>query len=221
MPHPSTSPPLPAGAPRWRRRKEARPAEIVQAALAVFAEKGFAAARLDLIAARAGVSKGALYLYFETKEDLFRAVVRDAVAPNIQAVKAMAQAYEGSFADLVRTVIPVIAERMQTLSLGAVAKMVIGESRNFPELARVWHDNVVLEGVGLLSGLIEKAQARGEVRPGDPRIHAFSLMGPLLLGVIWRETFTPIGGAEVDLPAIARQHVETVLGGMLIEEVRP
>lgn len=214
------SPSLPPGSPRWRRRKEARPAEIVQAALEVFAEKGFAAAKLDLIAARAGVSKGALYLYFETKEDLFRAVVRDAVAPNIQAIKAMAEAYEGTFADLVRTVIPVIAERMQTLSLGAVAKMVIGESRNFPELARVWHDNVVLEGVGLLSRLIEKAQARGEVRPGDPRIHAFSLMGPLLLGVIWRETFTPIGGAEVDLPAIARQHVETVLGGMLIEEAR-
>lgn len=216
-----SSPALPPGRPRWRRRKEARPAEIVQAALEVFAEKGFAAAKLDLIAARAGVSKGALYLYFETKEDLFRAVVRDAVAPNIQAIKAMAEAYEGSFADLVRTVFPVIAERMQTLSLGAVAKMVIGESRNFPELARVWHDNVVLEGVGLLSGLIEKAQARGEVRPGDPRIHAFSLMGPLLLGVIWRETFTPIGGAEVDLPAIARQHVETVLGGMLSEEAQP
>ena len=212
---------MPPGSPKWRRRKEARPAEIVQAALEVFAEKGFAAAKLDLIAARAGVSKGALYLYFETKEDLFRAVVRDAVAPNIQAIKAMAGGYEGSFADLARTVFPVIADRMQTLSLGAVAKMVIGESRNFPELARVWHDNVVLEGVGLLSGLIEKAQTRGEVRPGDPRIHAFSLMGPLLLGVIWRETFTPIGGAEIDLPAIARQHVETVLGGMLIEEAHP
>src|SRR5690606_34521532 len=97
----------------------------------------------------------------------------------------------------------------------------IGESRNFPELARVWHDSVVLEGVGLLSGLIERAQARGEVRPGDPRIHAFSLGGPPLLGVIWRETFTPTGGAEGDLPAIARQHVETVLGGMATQEARP
>lgn len=217
-PSPAT---LPPGAPRWRRRKEARPAEIVQAALEVFAEKGFAAARLDLIAARAGVSKGALYLYFETKEDLFRAVVRDAVAPNIQAIRVMAEAWDGPFADLIRTVLPAVAERAAALPFGAVAKMVIGESRNFPELARVWHDSVVLEGVGLLSGLIEKAQARGEVRPGDPRIHAFSLVGPLLLGVIWRETFTPIGGAEVDLPAVARQHVETVLGGMLIEEARP
>ena len=71
-------------APRWRRRKTARPAEIIEAALSVFAENGFAAARLDEIARRAGVSKGALYLYFETKEDLFRAVVRAAVAPNLE-----------------------------------------------------------------------------------------------------------------------------------------
>src|SRR5438874_171360 len=88
--------------PRWRRRKDARPAEIVAAALEVFAEKGFAAARLDEIAARAGVSKGALYLYFATKQDLFAAVVRDAVAPNIEAVEAMVQGYGGDFASLAR-----------------------------------------------------------------------------------------------------------------------
>lgn len=209
---PSTHP------PKWRRRKEDRPKDICAAALELFAEKGFAAARIEEIARRAGLSKGALYLYFPTKEALFRAVVRDAVVPNIDAIRQGIAATRLPFADLVRILLSRFAETVTALPLGAVAKMVIGESRNFPELARVWHDDVVLRAVGLLSGLIAEAQERGEVRPGDPRIHAFSLMGPMLIGVLWRETFTPVGVAEIDLPAIARQHAETVLAGLLVSE---
>jgi AcrR family transcriptional regulator len=205
-------------APKFRRRKTARPAEIVAAAQAVFAEKGFAGARLDEIAARAGVSKGALYLYFETKEDLFRAVVHEAVSPNIDAMAAMISAYQGPFADLARMALPNIAKLVTDSGAGAVVKMVIGESRNFPELAKVWHDEVVAKGLGAMTGLIERAQARGEVRPGDPRNHAFSLMSPVLMGVIWRETFTPVGAGAIDLPALALQHVETVLNGLTAKE---
>lgn len=201
--------------PKRRRLKQQRPADIVAAALAVFAEKGFAGARMEEIAVRAEVSKGTIYLYFPTKEELFRAVVQAAVVPNIAAIQATALATDRPFAELVRSLLPRFAELITTIPLGAVLKMVIGESRNFPELARVWHDDVVQRGVGLLSAIIAQAQARGEVRPGDPRIHAFSLIGPMLLGVIWRETFTPIGAAEVDLPAVARQHAETVLEGLL------
>ena len=201
--------------PKRRRLKEQRPADIVAAALAVFAEKGFAGARMEEIAVRAEVSKGTIYLYFPTKEELFRAVVQAAVVPNIAAIQATALATDCPFAELVRSLLPRFAELITAIPLGAVLKMVIGESRNFPELARVWHDDVVQRGVGLLSAIIAQAQARGEVRPGDPRIHAFSLIGPMLLGVIWRETFTPIGAAEVDLPAVARQHAETVLEGLL------
>src|SRR3954452_6101271 len=95
---------LAPGEPKFRRRKADRPGEILGAALAVFAEKGFAAAKLDEIAARAGVSKGAVYLYFETKEDIFRAVVDLAIAPNIAAVKAMVAAHPGPLADLLRGV---------------------------------------------------------------------------------------------------------------------
>ncbi|WP_324750355.1 TetR/AcrR family transcriptional regulator [Sphingomonas sp. LY54] len=201
--------------PKRRRLKEQRPADIIAAALEVFAAKGFAGARMEEIAARAGLSKGTIYLYFSTKEDLFRAVVQAAVVPNIEAIQATALASDRTFAELVRTLLPRFAELITAIPLGAVLKMVIGESRNFPELARVWHDDVVQRGVGLLSAIIAQAQARGEVRPGDPRIHAFSLIGPMLLGVIWRETFTPVGAAEVDLPAVARQHAETVLEGLM------
>ena len=93
----------------------------------------------------------------------------------------------------------------------------IGESRNFPELARVWHDRLVSPALQLLSGLIARAQARGEIRAGDPRLQAFSLITPMLVGVIWRETFVPIGAPAFDLAALARQHLETVLDGLLVE----
>jgi AcrR family transcriptional regulator len=205
----------PPTSPKWRRRKEERPRDIIAAALAVFAEKGFAGARMEEIARRAGLSKGALYLYFPTKEAMFRAVVRDVVVPNVEGLKAAVAVAELPFAQIVRTLLPRFAEIVTTVPVGAVAKMVIGESRNFPELARVWHDEVILKAIGIIAGLIEGAQARGEIRPGDPRIHAFSIMGPMLMGVLWRETFMPIGGAAIDLPAIARQHAETVLGGLL------
>jgi AcrR family transcriptional regulator len=201
--------------PRWRRRKQARPAEIAEAALAVFAERGFAAARLEDIAARAGVLKAALYLYFPTKQDLFRAVVAEAVAPNLDVVAAAADAYEGSFAELARTLLPALAAVAGRAPMGGVVKMVIGESRNFPELARVWHDDLVGKALAAVAGAIERAQARGEVRAGDPRAYAVGLIAPLMLAVLWRETFTPVGAPPFDLEALARQHAETALTGML------
>ena len=148
-----------AGTPKWRRRSEARPGEIVQAALEVFAEKGFAAAKLDDIARRAGVSKGALYLYFETKEDIFRAVVRQAVAPNFDVVEAMLAHATMPFPDLLRLAVGRIVAVVGRSRIGAVAKLVIGESRNFPELARVWHDEVISRALGAMSGALAQAQS--------------------------------------------------------------
>ncbi|MCC7266098.1 MAG: TetR/AcrR family transcriptional regulator [Caulobacteraceae bacterium] len=206
------------GEPRWRRRKEARPAEIVAAALEVFAEKGFAAARLDEIARRAGVSKGALYLYYETKEDIFHAVVTQTVTPRLAQVRAMADGFSGRFADLVPTVLATLARVIPESPAGPIVKMIVGESRNFPQLARYWHDEAILPMVETVGGLVAAAQARGEVRAGDPRLFAFQLAGPMLMGVLWREVFTPVGAEPVDFQALARQHAETLLAGMLMEK---
>jgi AcrR family transcriptional regulator len=206
--------------PKWQRRAEDRPREICAAALDVFAEKGFAAAKLDEIARRAGVSKGTLYLYFTDKEQLFRAVVRDTVAPNVENLRAGLIQTGLPFADLVRLFLTNFVEMTNRVPVGAVAKMVISESRNFPELAKVWHDEVVQRGIGTLTALIEMAQARGEVRSGDARLHAFTLMGPMLMGVIYRETLQPIGGEPLDLAALAGQHAETVLAGLLAEPIQ-
>ena len=206
-----------AGAPKFRRRKADRPDEIVSAALATFAEKGFAAAKLDDIARRAGVSKGAVYLYFETKEDVFRAVVERAILPNVGMVKAMAAAHPGPLSDLLRNVVTHVSGVVESTPLGGVLKMVVGEARNFPELARVWHDELVSQALGAMTTAIANAQARGEVKPGDPRAYALQVVSPLLVGVLWRETFVPVGAEPFDLPALMRQHLETLLSGMLTE----
>jgi AcrR family transcriptional regulator len=209
---------LEPGAPKFRRRKAARPGEIVEAAMTVFAERGFAASRLDDIARRAGVSKGALYLYFETKEELFRAVVAQAIAPNMQAIRAVVAAHPGPLSDLLRLVAGRVGDLMEALPVGGVVKMVIAEAGNFPALARVWHDDLVAHILGAMTDAIRAAQGRGEVRPGDPRIYALEIIGPMLVALIWRETFVPVGAEPFDLRAVARQHVETMIEGLKLRE---
>lgn len=207
-----------APSPKWRRQKETRPTDIVRAALDVFSEKGFAGAKMEEIAARAGVSKGAPYLYFPTKEDLFAAVVREVVEPNIEPMLQMASLHEGPLEPLLRAMTQHVAHIAQTTNLGRVVKLVISESNTFPEIARIWHDNLISKALGSLSLLIERAQARGEVRAGDPRHHAISIISPMLLGVIFRETFVPIGAKPFDLPALMNQHLDTVLPGLLLRK---
>lgn len=203
--------------PRWQRRAEDRPREICAAALEVFAEKGFAAAKLDEIARRAGVSKGTLYLYFADKEQLFRAVVRDSIAPNVETIISTLGSVELPFSQIVPAFFAAFAQNIGRLPVGSVAKMVIGESRNFPELARVWHDEIASKAIGAIAGLVAKAQEKGEVREGDPRLYAFSLMGPMILGALWTTTLVPVGGEPIDLPALAAQHSRTVLSGLLVK----
>lgn len=207
-------------APRWQRRSEDRPREICAAALEVFAERGFAAAKLDEIARRAGVSKGTLYLYFADKAELFRAVVRSAITPNIDEIGRSLGAADLPFATLFPMLIERFAAITRSVPVGGVAKMVIGESRNFPEIAKVWHDEVVAKAVATVEALVAKAQSRGELRPVDPRLVTFSLMGAMMMGVLWGEVLVPAGAEPVDMEMLARQHAQVVLSGLLAEPVR-
>ena len=207
--------------PKWRRRKTARPAEILEAALGVFAETGFAAAKLTEIARRAGVSKAALYLYFETKEDLFRAVARSLVAPNLTAMRAALEASEAPFAELAPTVLASAAGLLSQARAISIVRMVITESRNFPDLARIWREDVVEQVLGLVAGLIVRAQARGEVIAGEPRLLAFSLMGPLVMGGLFHAVFGDEGTGAPDLAALAAQHGRAALRGLLTQPKEP
>lgn len=206
--------------PKWQRRKDERPAEIISAAIDVFAEKGFAAAKLDDVAKRAGIAKGTLYRYFDTKDEMFRAVVQQAIAGSLGETETAAAALQGSISDLVPMLLTRAANRMGDRRFPAIARMVLAESRTFPDLAIFWHDQLVSRMLTLVGDLIAKAQARGEVKAGDPKLYAFSILGPMVSAVLFHEV---LGGTSADLPDIDRlatQHAETVLKGMLISPTK-
>ena len=140
------------------------PGDIIAAALATFAEVGLRRRLDEEIARRAGLSKGTLYLYFETKEDMFRAVVREVVVPNIEGVEKAVFAVSLPFAAMVRTLLPRLP-RMQNVSGRRGRQDGDRGLRNFPELARVWHDEVIFKAIGLIAGVVERARRRARSAP--------------------------------------------------------
>jgi AcrR family transcriptional regulator len=199
---------------RWRRRKDARPAEIVTAALAVFAERGFSAARLDDVAAQAGISKGTLYLYFPSKEELFKAVVREALLPNLARVERLLRAHPGPAAVQLEMMIGQIGALLQGTQIGAIPKLIIAEAGNFPELARFYLEEVVLRGLGLLAGILQRGIASGEFRAVDVGHSARTVIAPVLLAAIWKSTFEAHAGARLDAESFLRVAVDVVLSGL-------
>jgi hypothetical protein len=120
-----------------------------------------------------------------------------AVASLLETLGSRAEGPDAPFAELAPQLLSRAAEMMEGDRVPAIARMVIGESRNFPDLARIWHDDVVASVVGMVTGIIARAQERGEVAPGDPRLHAFSLMGPMVMAMLFGEVF---GGVAAAIP---------------------
>lgn len=204
-----------------RRRKDARPAEITAAALEVFAEKGFAATRLEDIAAKAGASKGTVYLYFKNKEALFKAAVEAAMAPAIEAAEALASDTRRPAVELLREFVFGWWQMVGSTSLGAVPKLLVAESGNFPEIARWFHDSFISRGHRAMTRIIELGIARGEFRPQPAAVAARIIFGPLFSFLIWRRAFI---GFMADLPPpedFLAQAVEMLTYGLVTRENKP
>src|SRR5262245_30635161 len=197
-------------ATRWRRRKADRPAEILSAALDCFAERGFAATRMDDVAARAGVTKGTVYLYFKTKEDLFKALVRSELLPNIEHAEAVA-ARGGSAAALLERLVSQWAEHVVPSRVGVLPKLMIAEAGNFPELAKFYLDEVVHRALGLIRRVLLAGIEAGEFRPVDADHTAYLVVAPLLLSVLWRHSFEPHDDRPLDASALCRAHLDFLL----------
>jgi AcrR family transcriptional regulator len=200
-------------ASRWRRRKEARPDEILAAALASFAERGFAATRLEDVAAGAEISKGTLYLYFKSKEELFEAVVRAKLLPNLERIEALAAAFEGPSADLLQRLLLTIADVVDSRT-GAIPKLVIAEAGNFPELARFYLDEVVRRGLRLIGKILRRGIGRGEFRPIDVDHAVFCVIAPMLIAALWKNSLEPHDDAPLDVPRLAQAHLDLLLRGL-------
>ncbi|WP_084452114.1 TetR/AcrR family transcriptional regulator [Roseateles chitosanitabidus] len=185
----------PAPASARQRRKEARPQELLEAALALFVEKGFAATRSEEVAARAGVSKGTLYLYYPSKEELFKAVVREAIGAKIAEGVEEFGKHQGSMAELLTWMLWSWWERMGLTPAGGIHKIMLSEARNFPELARFYQEEVIEPSCGLLSEVVKRGIASGEFREVDPEATVMVLIGPVLHLVLHQHS---IGAAGID-----------------------
>ena len=202
---------------KWNRRKEERPAEIISAAMDEFVEKGFAATKLTDVAKRAGVAKGTLFRYFETKEQLFHAVVVHALTANLNAIEQAAIVFDGSLSELIPMLLNRAAGRMGDSRFPAILRMVLSESRAFPDLARIWHDEVVARMLGKLSDLIKAAQSREEVNVGDPNLLAISIMGPMIMALLFHEVFGSQSPYAPNLEKLAAQHADIILKGITVK----
>jgi TetR/AcrR family transcriptional regulator len=162
------------------RRKQARPGELLDAALALFVEKGFAATRAEEVAARAGVSKGTLFLYFQSKEELFKAVVQENIAGRFAEWNAEFDAFPGSTADMLRFFMRMWWERVGTTPASGITKLVISEASNFPDIAAYYQQEVIQPGRALIRRILERGVARGEFRPLDMEYAIFAITGPMV-----------------------------------------
>lgn len=205
--------------PPRRRRKEARPAELTAAALDVFVERGYAATRLDDVATRAGVSKGTLYLYFDNKEALFKAVVREGLLPALAEGEALVAGFAGKSEDLLREVIGGMWALIGTQRIGGIPKLIFAEARNFPEIAAFYDQEVISRGRALIGSVIARGVERQEFRPVDVDTTTLLVMSPVLMRMIWQHSIDCCAAANVSDAAYFAAYFDIVLRGLLPERM--
>lgn len=190
------------------RRKEARPGELLDAALDLFVEKGFAATRSEEVAARAGVSKGTLFLYFPSKEELFKAVVRENMSGRFAEWEEEFAAFDGSTADMIRYCLRVWWERIGATRASGITKLMISEARNFPELATFYQQEVIRPGMDLMRRILQRGVARGEFAPIDMEYGVYALVAPMIFLIMMKHSLGAC--APQDYPLDAQRYVETM-----------
>jgi AcrR family transcriptional regulator len=205
--------PLPESPVGGRRRKDARPSELTAAALELFVEKGFAATRLDDVAARAGVAKGTLYLYFRSKEALFKAVIEDGMVAVLAAAEERVSGLSGLGGRSAARTAARLVEQIGQTPMAGVSKLIISESKNFPELARFYHDHIISRGRALLRTTLQRGIAGGEFRPVDVEAAIDVIIAPLLMLAISRFSIR-LCGQEVSPEAYLETHFALLLYGL-------
>jgi AcrR family transcriptional regulator len=194
-------------------QKKARPKEIVDAALVVFARDGFAGARLEDVAERVGISKGTIYLYFENKEDVFKACVRQTIGAKLQETMAMAASFEGSTADLLREVFRRMSGHLSQPDYRTILLLLISEGQRFPELVTFYYEEMLGPGIEGLSAIIQRGVESGEFRDTGLAQYPMLMMSPIIASVIWNHLFSK--QKSFDLKGAMQTHLDTVLDGLI------
>ncbi|RYF14713.1 MAG: TetR/AcrR family transcriptional regulator [Comamonadaceae bacterium] len=204
---------------RRERRKEARPGELLDAALDLFVEKGFAATRSEEVAARAGVSKGTLFLYFPSKEELFKAVVRENISGRFSEWVAEFEAFDGSTAEMVRYCLRVWWERLGATRASGITKLMISEARNFPELAAFYQQEVIRPANDLIRRILQRGIDRGEFRPMDIEYAVFSIVAPMVFLIMMKHSLGACAPQDypLDPERYLQAQLDTLLHGLCVQ----
>lgn len=200
---------------RWQRRKAERPGEIIDAALECFVAKGFMATRLDEVAERAGVSKGTLYLYFENKEALFKAVVETLVVPEIERTEQQIQLFEGTASELISQLVKQWWLSVGESRLCGLPKLIMAEAGNFPDLASFFVENVIGRVRGVIARSISRGIEAGEFRNCDPEYAARLLLAPMVYATIYKQSLFPYDSEPFELKTYLDNHLDIFLHGLV------
>lgn len=197
-----------------QRRKEYRPQELIEAGLQEFALNGFAATRMNDIAKRAGVAKGTIYVYFESKEALFEAAVRSLILPHVDQISTMVSAYEGTTKDLVKFIIHTMYDRIIGGNASVLIRVIFAEGPKFPGLVQFYYQTVVSRGMEVLGIVVERGIQRGEIKDSaiskDPRL----LVAPIMFAVMWKTLFND--EKPMDIEQYCQTHLDVLFNGILV-----
>lgn len=202
------------------RRKESRPAELLSAALDLFVERGYAATKLDDVAAKAGVSKGTLYLYFESKEALFKAVIEQGILPMLDEGEALIQQHQLDARSLLQMLLLRWWQLLGETSLGGIPKLMIAEAGNFPDVAAYYYENVIVRGRELLRQAMLRGVASGEFRQLDIESAIDVIMAPVIMLVVWRYSLAPCGCGKQDPESYMTTYLDLLLNGLMNKELQ-
>ncbi len=202
---------------RWERRKDARASELLDAAIDLFVERGFSGTRLDDVAAKAGVSKGTLYLYYKNKVELLKAVVRAAYGGLLDDAQERRSNHTGSSQDLLVSELHLWWKNIGEGRLSGVPKLILSEACNFPEIGQFYYDEMVKPWWTHLQEVLKAGIKRGEFRSMDTEYAVRLLSAPLLHLTMWRHSVDLSCGVTTDCPRFIRAHIQTILFGLLSE----
>lgn len=208
------SPAIDETAQKRERRKEARPQELLDAALTLFVEKGYAATRVDDVAAMAGVSKGTLFLYFDTKEELFKAVIRANLSEYFPVWNQEFDEFEGSTSDMLAYAMQSWWDRIGNTKASGITKLVISEASNFPEVVQFYEAEVMRPGHALFKAILQRGVSRREFMPMDTDTAVYSLVSTILFLTLWKHSLAGCMHPTPFQPVqFLRDHVGTLIRG--------
>jgi TetR/AcrR family transcriptional regulator len=205
----------PGGPAKRSRRKDARPGELLASALDLFVERGFAATRVEEIARHAGVSKGTLFLYFPSKEDLFKAVVRENLSIRFVEWDEEINRFTGTTSEMLRECLFGWWDRIGSTKASGISKLMMSEAKNFPELADFYQHEVIRPGNALIERILQRGIAQGEFRPMNVQCGVFLVLAPLLFLAMWKHSLGTCCGspAEIDPHTYLSAQLDMLLRG--------